>query len=486
MNQRLHRICLAACLILPVAGWADARASETVPAEALKKAFDAMLPLKGELARFLTAKQTWRGYEYEVRIDPPLLFRELAHTGLTVSGLDPSILNFTRQPSGTWSFEQHGSYDVKAQLGSGPYATRLIYRAAETATKAQLSQDLRTQPKLNTTISDLEVSLWTANSFTSRTVGTLYLDQTMTDVTPEHADLEIDTTELRMTDWDQAGQLSARKITTKLKATDFRYRAIQDLIAEGLPLVQDKQPAVTIAEQLRPHIKAIMPIAADLKQTGSVEDAIWDMPEFGLGVDRLDYTVDAFNLAADATIVTDVSFEGIDTRGRLGPTKAKLVPEQAKLSFTINGLNFQKPWEYIVKGAAFDKRPWLNDNQRQLALNYLTPQKSVNVSVDEGRLISDLYEVTVSGTVQVQRQGWPIIDLRVSTRSLDALVAHLQSNAKRLPDLGTYAFFALMVQGFAARADDGSLYWDIASLGDGRVLVNGRDFSPPVQGPQFP
>ncbi|MDQ0423177.1 hypothetical protein J2045_004229 [Peteryoungia aggregata LMG 23059] len=480
MNQRLKRIGLAACLILPLAGWADAAAEETVPAEALKKAFDALLPLGGELARFVTVKQTWRGYEYEVRVDPPLLFRELAHTGLTVSGLDPFILNFTRQPAGTWGFEQYGSYDIKAQLGSGPSAPRLIYRAATTATEAQLSDDLRTQPQLKSTISDLEVSLWTERSFRSRTVGTLYLDQTMKDVTPEHADLEINTTELRVRDGDRLGEISARKMTTKVVATDARYRAVQDLFAEWLSLVQGKQEAAAIADQLRPGLQALMPIAAELKQTGSIEDAIWAVDGWEMGVDNLGYSLEASNLATEPTIHTEVNVSGIDTRGRLTPSMAKLVPERAKLSFTIDGLNFQKPWEYIVDGANFGARQWLNENQRQLAINYLVPKRTVDVTVDELELETALYQVTATGTMSVDRNGArPSFALRITTADLDPLVKYLQENTKRFPQFGQYAFFALMAQGFAGRTADGAMSWDVVLDADGRLTINGRDFAPP-------
>lgn len=480
MNQRLNRIGLAACLLLPLAGWADARAEETVPAEALKKAFDAFLPLGGDLARFLTVKQTWRGYEYEVRIDPPLVFREFAHTGLTVSGLDPFTLNLTRQPAGTWGFEQYGSYNVRAQLGSGPSAPRFIYRAATTATKAQLSDDLRTQPQFNSTISDLEVSLWTESTFRSRTVGTLYLDQTMKDVTPEHADMEINTTELRVRDGDRLGEISARKMTTKLVATDARYRAAQDLFAEWLLLLQGKQEAAAIADQLRPAMQSLMPIAAEVKQTGSVEDAIWAVDGWQMGVDKLDYSVDATNLAADTTIVTDVSVAGIDTRGRLTPSMAKLVPERARLSFTVDGLNFQKPWEYVVDGADFGARQWLNENQQQLAINYLVPNRTVDVTVDDIELETALYQVAATGTMSFDRNGArPSFALRITTADLDPLVKYLQENTKRFPQFGQYAFFALMAQGFAGRTADGAMSWDVVSDADGRLSINGRDFTPP-------
>lgn len=480
MNLRLNRIGLAACLILPLVGPADARAEETVPAEALKNAFDSLLPFKGDLSRFVTVKQTWRGYEYEVRVDPPLLFQELAHTGLTVSGLDPFILNFNRQPSGTWSLQQNTSYDITAQLGSAPSGPRIVYRAATAATNALISEDLRTQPRLNATLSDLEVSFWTATNFRSRTVGTLYLDQTMTDVTPEHADLEIDTTELRVRDWDRLGQVSSRKVVSKLVATDARYRAVQDLAAEWLSLLQGKQDAVAIADQLRPSLQAVMPIAAEVNQSGSVEDGIWAVDGWEIGVDKIDYSVDASNLAADTTIVTDVSVSGIDTRGRLTPSIAKLVPERAKLSFTLDGLNFQKPWEYIVKGADFGARQWLNENQQQLAINYLFPKRTVDVTVHDIELETELYTVAATGTMRIDRNGWrPAFTLRVTTQDLDPLVKYLQENTKRFPQFGQYAFFALLAQGFAGKAEDGALYWDVVSDADGHLTINGRDFTPP-------
>ena len=480
MKQKLNRIGLAACLILPLGGWAEARAQETAPAETLKKAFDALLPFKGDLSRFVTVKQTWRGYEYEVRVDPPLLFREFAHTGLTVSGLDPFIVNLNRQPEGTWSLQQNTSYDITAQLGSVPSGPRIVYRAATAATNALISEDLRTQPRLNATLSDLEVSFWTKTNARSRTVGTLYLDQTMTDVTPEHADLEINTTELRVRDRDRLGQMSARKVVTKLEATDARYRAVQDLVAEWLSLVQGKQGAVAIADQLRPSLQAVMPIAAEVNQSGSAEDAIWAADGWEIGANKIDYSVNASNLAADTTIVADVSVSGIDTRGRLTPSIAKLVPDRAKLSFLIEGLNFQKPWNYIVDGADFGARQWLNQNQQQLAINYLVPNRTVDVKLHAMELETALYRMSATGTIQIDRNGGkPTFNLKVTTPDLAPLVKYLQENTKRAPQFAQYAFFALMAQGFAGKADDGDLYWDLAYDTDGRFTINGRDFTPP-------
>lgn len=480
MKQKLKRLGLAACLILPLVGSAEARAQETGPAEALKNAFDALLPFKGDLSRFVTVKQTWRGYEYEVRVDPPLLFREFAHTGLTVSGLDPFILNFNRQPEGSWGFEQYGSYDLKAQLGSDPSAPRFVYRAATTATSGQLSADLRTQPRLKSTISDLEVSFWSGPTFQSRTVGTLYLDQTMKDVTPEHLDLEVDTTEINVRDWDQSGHLSARKIVSRLVATDVRYRAVQDLLAEWLSLVQGKQGAVAIADGLRPSLQAVMPIAAGMNQSGSAEDAIWAVDGWEIGADKIDYSVNASNLAADATIVADVTVSGIDTRGRLTPSTARLVPDRVKLSSTIEGLNFQRPWDYIIDGADFGARRWLNENQQQLAINYLIPNRTVDVKLHGIELETALYKASATGTIQVDRNGSrPSFTLKVTTPDLAPLVKYLQENTKRVPQFGQYAFFALMAQGFAGKADDGALYWDLVYDKDGRFTINGRDFTPP-------
>ena len=485
MKSRLIMPAAAVFTAMALGAPAPARAGDQQAADALQRALHAILPLEGELARFITIKPTWRSYE--MRIDPPLLLQEILPLGVTTTGLQSFYLELSPQPAGTWGIEHSGPYDIKAKFGAGSSAPWLAYKAGNIALSAQLSADLRTQPKLKSTISDFDLSYWTPSSRRARTVGTMYVDQTMSNVTPDTLDLDLATTEVRMRDWDGTVNVSANKVTTDLKAKGVAYRALQNLTAEWLTLVQRKHDVLDIADKLRPALKKIMPVATEISQTGILGDVIYSDSNEEFGVDRVEYGIAATGLTGNAHIEGQVLVEGIDARGRLPPTTARLLPTRTNIAFTVDGLNVQKPWEYVVDGANFRERRWLNDNQQELAINYLIPDKTINVTFSEGRLSSDFYEVNVTGILKFHRKAVPPdMTIRVTTPSLDAVVKHLQSNAKRLPELGQYAFFALMVQGFAAKTDDGSLYWDLVMTEDGRVTVNGREFAPPRQGPQFP
>lgn len=484
MKSKLLIATAATCAALALAGPLQAQTVDREPADALQRAVNAILPFAGEFSRFITVRPTWRSAE--MRIDLPLLIREIAHTGVTATGLEPFYLELSQQPEGTWGIEHYGASDVRLSFGKEPPAPWLRYRAGTSAISAQLSADLRTQPRLKATFSDYEFSHATPSAYGTRKAATLYLDQTMSNVTPDKLDLELTTTEIRVSDADESGQLSANKITSGFTAKSVPYLALQNLAADWLSLVQSQKDAVSVADHLRPSLKKIMPLATELSLSGLLADAVWMDRGREFAVDHIDYQIEASGLADNASITAKLDLLGIDARDRLPPTKAKLLPERTSLSIAINGLNFQRPWEYIIEGANFSGGSWLNDNQRQLALNYLTPERAVTVTVSEGHVSSQLYEITVTGTLLIPRSGSPIIKLRVAAPSLSTLVAYLQANAKRLPELGQYAFYALMVQGFAAKADDGSLYWDIARAEDGRVTVNGSDLRQRIKGPLFP
>lgn len=102
------------------------------------------------------------------------------------------------------------------------------------------------------------------------------------------------------------------------------------------------------------------------------------------------------------------------------------------------------------------------------------------MTIDDIALETALYQLSATGTMSFDRNGArPSFALRITTADLDPLVKYLQENTKRFPQFGQYAFFALMAQGFAGRTSDGAMSWDVVSDPDGRLTINGRDFTPP-------
>ncbi len=132
---------------------------------------------------------------------------------------------------------------------------------------------------------------------------------------PEHLDLEVDTTEINV-----GIGISPDTCPPGRSSRDW-WRQMFAIARSGSPrrmalrLSKASRALSRSPMGLRPSLQAVMPIAAGMNQSGSAEDAIWAVDGWEIGADKIDYSVNASNLAADATIVADVTVSGSTPEG---------------------------------------------------------------------------------------------------------------------------------------------------------------------------
>jgi hypothetical protein len=66
------------------------------------------------------------------------------------------------------------------------------------------------------------------------------------------------------------------------------------------------------------------------------------------------------------------------------------------------------------------------------------------------------------------------IDIFVTARDIDKIVAFLQANANSVPHLARLSFFVLMAKGFGKQLPDVTMVWNIKVDQSKKVTVNGN------------
>ncbi|MDH4441177.1 MAG: hypothetical protein QE284_12405 [Rhizobium sp.] len=459
---------------------AKAQSTGEAAAAAVKQKIDAMFPLKGDLATLFTAKSAGDGVD--LIFDTERLLDLFKGMGLTTEGAVPLATHLTPQPDGTFKLAQQANIAIKAKITTAAGQMNVDVRAGSIKGSGVSDPDLRYMKSMETEITGLDLAFSTPSSASHRTVDRWIMSQSTSNVADGKFDLVSKAVEVGRRETGSLNDMSMdrNESTTTIKA--MPYRALQDLLTAWLVQAQDGKAPATIADSLRQDIRQLMPFGTEISMQGRLDQTRIAQGATKFGLEKIDYDVMWKDLTGLSSINFKMNIEGVDTGGQLPPSYAKLVPDTIALDMTVTGIDVQTPWRYYFETVDFANPAALNENQTGLITSYLLPDDKIPVSVNKMTLTGDLYQAQLSGTATYRTKGSAATaEMRLTTPSLDPLIAHLQDRAKSDPQLGQAAFFALMAKGFAAKGTDGSMYWDLAMTENGQFLVNGHDFTPPRQ-----
>lgn len=97
-------------------------------------------------------------------------------------------------------------------------------------------------------------------------------------------------------------------------------------------------------------------------------------------------------------------------------------------------------------------------------------------------LKSDLYDLSMFGSVRENAEKKAQMRLVVTARNFDKSIAAVQNLATTKPELNEVSFAMMMAKGFARSDAEGGLYWNVFFNEDGTLIVNEQQ----IQGPENP
>ncbi|TPP11612.1 hypothetical protein [Rhizobium glycinendophyticum] len=472
-------IRMTVALTAAVFPWtASAETSGEAAAAAVKQKIDAIFPLKGNLATLFTAEPSGNGVD--LVFDAPLLLEVFKGFGVTAEGATPFKAHLMPQPDGTYTFDQQEKIAIKGSFPLADKKATFDLRAASVKGTGIADPELRYFKSMDTEITNFWIDYRTPDVSSLRTIDRMTVSQQTSNVANGRMDLVSKTVELGRRDLGTADGMSVERTETTTRIRSMPYRAVQDLLSDWLVQAQQGKAPAAIATSLREDIRLLMPIGTEVAMQGRMEKAQFRQNTANFGLNNVDYDVVWKDLTGPSSIDLQLNLNGIDTAGQLPPSYEQLVPDTITLDATIGTFDVQNAWRYYFSTVDFSEMSRLNTYQQDLVTGYLLPEDKIATKIEGLTVESPLYSARLFGSMSYDmRKAQPLIELRVITPSLDPLIAHFQDRAKVDPQMGQAAFFALMAKGFAGKAGNGSLYWDLAMKEDGRFTINGRDFTPP-------
>ncbi|UJW74301.1 hypothetical protein [Rhizobium sp. SL42] len=478
MNCRLMLLSTVAFLAAVSLSPSHAQSTKSVTAASIQTKINAIFPFKGELLGLFHTMPVDNGFD--VVFDTPRLLELLRGIGLRAEGATPLTSRLEPLPDGSFKIEQEETLSIKGNIAKPQGPLSFYARIDSLKSSAIAEPELRYLKTAESEMTNLVVDLQTPTKSSHRTADKWTITQSTSNVENGRLDLVSTSVELGRRDKENLESMDVDRIESTTTIKSLPYRAIQDLFAAWLKQAQDGKPPAAIAGSLREEIRMLMPVATQIDMQGRAENTRLGQPEFNFGIGSIDYDVVWKDLTRLSNLDIKLKLEDTDTAGQLQPSYAALIPDTITVDMSVGGINVQNAWRYYFSTVDFATPFLLNTYQRNRATSYLVPNDVIPVKVEELKFNSELYSVRMFGNATYRiGDSLPKLELRVITPSLDPLITHFQKHAKVNPQLGEAAFFALMAKGFAGKAGNGWIYWDLAIAEDGRLTVNGHDFTPP-------
>jgi hypothetical protein len=259
-------------------------------------------------------------------------------------------------------------------------------------------------------------------------------------------------------------------------ATGLRSRELLDLVAF---LVARPSAEAMVADEagLKAAIRAALPLWGQIDAIGTADGIAVTTP-FGNG--------------AATSMVFQVGMSGAVTAGRfreklavtglqlpealMPPWVPPLLPDDASIDVTVSGFDASAPALMALEVLSFAAPP-APDFGQMLAMAAM-PNGNVTVSVAETGVAGEGFGLTIDGTLQVGPMAMPTGTATVALTGVDTIIGHLNAAPE---DVRSGAVPALAMARGLAKADGDRLVWELEATPDGKMLVNGNDFSSMMQ-----
>jgi hypothetical protein len=224
--------------------------------------------------------------------------------------------------------------------------------------------------------------------------------------------------------------------------------------------------------ELKPRLRATLPLWNDLKTNGEIHDLTLQTPMAEAALKTLAEKVGLSGLAADGVAEIGVTIDELSFRSPLLPPWAdKLSPVSFRFDLSLAGKGLDEAAELALDDPSFAGKGELSpQTQDKIAAVLVAGRPKLTLS--PGRLKTPTLDLTFEGEASAEADA-PSGHFTFTADGLDKTIALMEEIAKTEPDLQSAALGLIFVKGLATTDADGRLVWKVDVTEAGEVSVNG-------------
>jgi hypothetical protein len=422
---------------------------------------------------------------YELSIDIAPFLKDLKPEELSINGLKPFVQYLTPQDDGTWKIEANDNFNVSGFFTAEGKKTNFTYAIDKFVYDGIFDPELTLPRTSNASIEKMKLTTQDGKSNVEFGIDSYTADARTENTANGVTDLVSNLSAKGFTEIISdpssgpvtitAGSLDGRAQVDKLGVT-----ALRELIVFALDKIKADTKTLTPEEgtKLKALLKANVPLAENLAEDFHFRDVKVQAQGMQMGISDVGYKVDFNGIKADTRVGFEFSMtDPTIPAGILPPGMEDAVPKAASMGVAITGLNVEGVVSYALEHADFTKTDPLTPQQSEELGKIVLPDGKMHVEFTNVAAKSDVYDVSLSGTMLVNPDDSdkPEVDVTIKARDLDKTVNYLQANASKVPQFGQASFMLLMMKGFGKQEADGAMTWNVKVDQVGKVLINGRE-----------
>jgi hypothetical protein len=407
---------------------------------------------------------------YDVSIDIARLAKPLEAAGVTVK---PALFGFGLKPAagGTWAYTQtsfptlsmtvpNGSFEfsTNAFAGTGTFDPKLgAFTAYASTAKTVSSRTTDSTSKVTADTQDVKLT------GSSKDAGGGLIDGTFAYVTGNFAETVTGAAggppiRISVADANATGNVSGQAAKATLDLWSFLV---------GHP---SKDALANDQAALKAKILAALPVFKRVAVNAGVNNLIVETPMGNARVSKLGLTEAATGVVPEGQFEFGLSVGTIEPPSGIAPAWAvSLIPKESNLGVKVTGFNPDRLVRLMVDKLDL-KAPKPLDLKDDEVLAAILPGGKLLVDLTASKLVSDLYNVTWSGQIEVNPMSSFVSGkATVTAKGLDKI----RETLAKQTDTVQYATGLALVKGMAKQVD-GNDVWELEFDSNGTFIVNGQ------------
>jgi hypothetical protein len=227
-----------------------------------------------------------------------------------------------------------------------------------------------------------------------------------------------------------------------------------------------------VPPELRPRLRATLPLWSDLKTNGEFHDLRLQTPMAEATLKTFAEKVGFSGLVADGAAEIGLTIDELTLKSPLLPPWAdRLSPLSLRFDLSLAAKGLDKAAELALDDPNFDGKNDLSPQTQDKIAAVLVAGRP-KLTLAPGRLTTPTLDLTFEGEASTETGG-PSGRFTFTADGLDKTIALMEEIAKSEPDMQPAALGLVFVKGLATTGADGRLLWKVDLSEDGEVSVNG-------------
>lgn len=423
---------------------------------------------------------------YEMSVDFSPFLKNLDPQKFAINGLKPFVQYLTPQEDGLWKIEANDNFSVSGFFTTEGKRTDFTYAVEKMVFDGMFDPSLSFMRTASANVEKLKVSSADGPVKIDIAVDSYSTDMRAENIDGGFADIVSNVSGNGFTE-TITGDPTTGPLTISASSMDARVQMdklgivpVRDLVVFALDKVKDGSTSLTADEdkKLKGLIKANVPFVDNLIEDIHFRDVKIAAKGIEIALADFGYKIDFNGIKPDSRFGIELSVADPKVpAGLLPPGTDAALPKSASMGVAVTGLNVEGVLSYLTENADFTKPQPLTPEQSQEIGKIVLPDGKLHIAFSNVAAKSDIYDVSLSGTMLVNpdNSDKPEVDVTITARDLDKTVNFLQANANTVPQFGQASFMVLMMKGFGKEEADGSMTWNVKIDQAGKVTVNGRE-----------